>query len=143
MLQNETPLARFFHNFERLNASNDIPAQVAQFADMFMAASPQGTQCVRAEDFARALPKRVELVQNLGCQSTSLVSFSETKLDGRFAMAETRWRMTFRRDGQPAREALADSLYILDMGGEEPKIVFYLAHQEFMTMLRDNGILPS
>jgi hypothetical protein len=143
MLQNKTPLARFFHNFERLNASNDIPAQVAQFADTFMAASPQGAQCIRAEDFARALPKRVQLVQSLGGQSTSLVSFSETKLDERFAMAETRWRMTFRREGEPAREALADSLYILDMGGEAPKIVFYLAHQEFMAMLKNNGILPS
>src|ERR1700744_6274709 len=120
MLQNETPLARFFHNFEQQNASNDIPAQVAQFADTFMAASPQGAQCIRAEDFARALPKRVELVQSLGGQSTSLVSFSETKLDERFAMAETRWRMPFPREGEPAREALADSLYILDMGGETP-----------------------
>jgi|HubBroStandDraft_4_1064222.scaffolds.fasta_scaffold252506_2 hypothetical protein len=141
MLQNETPLARFFHNFERLNAGDDIPAQVAQFADMFIAANPQGAQCIRAEDFARALPKRIQLVQSLGGQSTSLVSVSETKLDERFAMAETRWRMTFRREGAPAREALADSLYILDMGGETPKIVFYLAHQEFMAMLKSNGIL--
>lgn len=143
MLQNETPLAQFLRKFELASASNDVSASVALFADTFMAASPQGAQCVRAEDFARALPKRIQLMQSLGCQSTSLVSFSETMLDERFAMAETRWRMAFGRESQPVQEAFADSLYIVDMAGEAPRIVFYLAHQEFMAMLKSSGILPS
>jgi hypothetical protein len=143
MLQNETPVGRFFRNFERLNSNNDAPAMAAQFADTFVAAGPQGSQCVRAEDFARALPKRIELFRSFGCESTSLVSFSETRLDERFAMAETRWRMTFHRDGQPAREALADSLYIVDMNGDTPRIVFYLAHGDYMTILRQNGFATS
>jgi hypothetical protein len=136
MLNTETPVARFLRNFERACSDNDIAAQVAQFADPFMAANPQGAQCVRVEDFARALPKRVELFRSMGCASTALVSFSETRLDGRFAMAETRWRMTFRREGQPDREALADSLFVLDMGGDAPRIVFYLAHQDVAALLK-------
>lgn len=142
-MQNETPVERFLRNYERLNAGNDLAATATLFADTFMAAGPQGVQCVRAEDFGRALPKRKQLFQSFGCASTSLVSFSETRLDERFAMAVTRWRMTFRREGHPDREALADSLYLFDMGGDEPKIVLYLAHQDYMKMLRDNGFPPS
>jgi hypothetical protein len=143
MLNNETPVARFFRHYQQLNSINDATGMAALFADTFMAASPQGAQCVLREDFARALPKRIELFQSLGCESTSLVSFSETKLDERFAMAETKWRMVFRKDGEAAREAVADSLYIFDMEGDAPKVVFYLAHRDFMEILRQHGFKTS
>lgn len=123
MQQNETPVARFLRNYERLNSEGNVAALVALFADPFMAAGPNGVQCVRTEDFARALPKRIELFRSFGCESTSLAPFTEATLDDRFAMVETRWRMAFRREGEAAKEALADGLYLIDMGGATPKIV--------------------
>jgi hypothetical protein len=138
-----TPTAPFFQSFEQNTNSGDNSALVAQFADVFMAAGPAGAKPVRAADFAIALPKRAQLVQSLGCQTTRLVSCVETQLDARFVMAETRWQMTFVRESEPTREVFADSLYILDMAGDSPKIVFYLAHQDLLAALKTQGIVPA
>jgi hypothetical protein len=140
--QIESPVAQFLQAYEANAAARDIAAILAQFSDPFMAAGPTGVQCLRSADFAAALPKRVQLFAGLGAQPSKLVSCEETRLDARFVMAETRWQMTFIREGQPTREALADSLFILDTAGETPKIIFYLAHKDLMATLREGGILP-
>jgi hypothetical protein len=51
--------------------------------------------------------------------------------------------MTFVREGQAQKEALVDSMIIVDASAEDMKIVFYLAHQDLMTSLRDQGILSA
>jgi hypothetical protein len=142
MQQTTDTLERFFRAFETNASSNDIPTQVAQFADVFMAASPQGTQVVRLSDFAVALPRRKQLFDRLGCRSTALVSLEERPLDARYVMASTRWRMTFARNEETAEDVLVDSIYIVDTGGEAFKIVFYLANQDLMQILKQRGISP-
>lgn len=139
----DTPIGRFFKTFQHDSEAGDIPGIVSHFADAFMAANPHGAQCVRAADFALALPKRFQLFKSLGCESTVLVSLEEIPLDNRFVMAQTRWRMTFRRDHREPVEALADSLFIVDTAGEPFKIVFYLAHQDHIALLRNSGLLPT
>lgn len=138
-----SPVSLFLQSYEANAASRDLTALLDQFADPFMAAGPTGVNCLRATDFAAALSKRIQLFSGLGAQPSKLVSCHETRLDDRFIMAETRWHMTFIRDGQPPREAFADSLFILDTAAETPKIVFYLAHQDLLATLRDLGILPA
>jgi len=133
---------RFFRTFESNTSSHDITAQVSQFADVFMAASPQGAQVVRAGDFALALPKKKQLFDKLGCQSTTLVSVREKRLDARYVMAATQWKMTFARPDAAARDVVVESVFIVDTGGDDAKIVFYLANQDIMQVLKDRGILP-
>jgi hypothetical protein len=132
----------FFRRFE-LNNKSDFPAAVSQFADTFMAAGPQGVQCVQASDFALALPKRKRLFDSFGCQSAALVSFSEDRLDDRFVLVRAQWQMIFARDQQDSKTALANSTFIIDTYAESFKIVFYLAHQDHMGILKSHGILPT
>jgi hypothetical protein len=141
MQQTTDTLEQFFRSFESSAASNDVSAQVAHFADAFMAASPQGTQVVHANDFAVALPRRKQLFDRLGCRSTALISLEKKILDARYVMASTRWRMTFIRNEGKAEEVLVDSIYIVDTGGEAFKIVFYLANQDLMQILKERGIV--
>ena len=136
-------VSHFLQSYEANAASRDLPSLLSQFSDPFMAAGPTGVQCLRATDFASALSKRIQLFSGLGAQPSKLVSCHETRLDDRFVMAETRWHMTFIREGQSTKEAFADSLFILDMAAESPKIIFYLAHQDLVATLRDLGILPA
>ena len=82
------------------------------------------------------------MFDRLGCQSTALVSLEEKPLDARYVMASTRWRMTFARNGAKSEDVLVDSIYIVDTGGEAFKIVFYLASQDLMQILRQRGITP-
>ena len=141
MEQPDTAINRFFRDFESTNSSGDIPAIVSHFADVFMAAGPQGAQAVRAADFALALPKRKQLFESLGCRSTALVSVQETPLDPRYTMARTRCEFPFVRDQVDPQQVLVDSTFIVDTAGDF-KIVFYLANQDIMAILKERGLLP-
>ena len=135
-----SPIARFFDSFAHQSSGNDIQAKVAQFADTFLAAGPQGAKCVRSADFAVALPKRKQLFDSLGCKSTALVSLEETPLDARYVLVKTKWQMTFSRPNANPEQVLADSTFIVDTAADEFKIVLYLANQDIVQVLKDRGI---
>jgi hypothetical protein len=88
-----------------------------------------------------AVPKRKQLFDSLGLHSTTLVWLREDRLDARYIMASTRWCMSFAREKGEPRDVLADSVYIVDTGGEAFKIVFYLAHQDIVQTLKERGIM--
>ena len=141
MQQTERAVRQFLEKFAELNAGG-TPANVAlMFSDTFLAAGPQGTQCIRNEDFARALPKRKEVFDRAGLKKTNLVSVEESMLDGRYALAKTQWRFQFERAGLDSTDVLVNSTYIVDCGAEPWKIVMYLAHQDIFAVLRERGIL--
>jgi hypothetical protein len=133
-------IARFFDSFARQSSSDNLQAQLVQFADTFLAAGPQGAKCVSSADFALALPKRKQLFDSLGCQSTTLVSLEETPLDARYVLARTKWQMTFSRPNADAEQVVADSTFIVDTAADEFRIVLYLANQDIMKVLKDRGI---
>ena len=143
MLQPTEAIERFFRTFESNTNNDNVAAAVSQFAEVFMAASPQGAQSVKAADFALVLPKKKQYFYSLGCRTTELVALTETQLDARYTMARAKWKMGFVRDGSEPQDVVAESVYIVDMGGEEPKIVFYLANQDLMQVLKDRGILAA
>jgi len=140
MPQTENAVEGFFRAYEDNINSGDVAALVAQFADVFLAANPQGAQPVRASDFALALPKRKQLFDRLGCQSTSLVALWPTTLDARYTLARTRWQMTFGSSGSEPQEIVVDSHFIVDTSGDAFKIIFYLANQDIMEILKEKGI---
>ena len=135
-------IGQFFRNYERDSNRGDIQSLVSNFANIFMAAGPDGITVVRASDFALALPKRKELFDRLGCRSTSLESVKEKKLDDRYTLVETEWRMTFASGEQSRDHLLVGSAFILHRSEGRLKVVFYLAHQDIMVALRERGILP-
>lgn len=140
MQQPSEAIERFFRAFESNSNSNDADATVSQFADVFMAANPQGAQAVRAADFALALPRRKQYFDTLGCRSTKLVWVREQQLDARYVLATTQWEMHFARPDLQPQDVLAESVFILDAARDEPRIVFYLANQDLVQILKDRGI---
>jgi hypothetical protein len=138
----ETAIGRFFQTFAQKSSEESIPSQVSLFADPFLSADPHGTRCVRLEDFAAELPRRKMLFDRLGCRPAVLVNLEETHLDARYVLARTTWRFDFARaNPEEAEHVLADSTYLVDTGTEGFKIVMYMAHQDIMQVLRDQGIL--
>jgi hypothetical protein len=131
----------FFRRFELNNNESDFSAAVSQFADTFMAVGPQGAQCVKASDFALALPKRKQLFKSFGCHSMQLVSVDARSLGDRYSMAHTRWKMNFA-NGDLSREGMfVDSTFIVDITEPGFRIVLYLAHQDVMAMLKERGLM--
>jgi hypothetical protein len=142
MIQCETAVGRFFQSYAQKSSEHDIPSLVSQFADPFVSADPRGTQCVRVDDFAAALPRRKLLFDRLGCKPAVLTSLHETPLDARYVLARTTWRFDFApADPETIEQVFADSTFLIDTGKEEFKIVMYMAHQDIMQVLRDRGIL--
>ena len=63
-------LSRFIRSFENSSALGNASEVRNQFAEQFLVVSPHGAQCVRSVDFAAVLPKRKELFDSLGFQSS-------------------------------------------------------------------------
>lgn len=131
-----TPIAHFFENFAHLSSTNNIPSLVALYADIFLAAGPQGAQPVTAANFA---PKRKQLFEFLGHTSTTLVAVHETPLDPRYTLVRTQWRFTFARPTGP-EDILVDTTFLVDTSTDPFRILLYLAHQDIFAILKDRGI---
>jgi hypothetical protein len=140
--QSTTTIEEFLRAFEHTDEQHDIDALVSRFADTFLVASPDGARTIRASDFALALPKRQKMFDEMGCRSTKLDAVIVTKLDERYVMAETKWRMSFAYGEGQAKDVVVGSTYIVDTR-DDPKILFYLSHQDITKALREAGILPA
>lgn len=138
MENTRTAVEEFLRQFEHNNSKSDFSAAVSQFADTFMAAGPQGAQCVKASDFAHALPKRKQLFASYGCESMQLVSVDPHSLGDRYLMAHTRWKVNFTDNRPSSPTIFVDSTFVVDTTDE--RIVLYLAHQDIMNILKEHGL---
>jgi len=133
MEQVSSRMAEFMISFERSRAEG-AEAAAAMYAETFLAGGPEGARCIRAEDFLKALPKRKEMFERAGCRRTELAGVTETPLGERYAMARTKWRMAFEREGGREEVVEVESTFIVDFVGEAPRIIAYLAHQDALKM---------
>ena len=132
----------FFQTFERLSATGDAEALAGLYAATFLSAGPDGVQTVKTTDLIKVIPKRKEILESIGCQSTKLASVEETKLDDHYSLVRTEWRWRFDRADGPV-EITLPSTYIVHRSGEGWRIVLYLTHDNIMNVLRDRGMLPT
>ena len=130
----------FFQNYEHNSNLSETSAVMSQFAEMFLVAGPQGAQVVPASAFALALPRRKKQFDEMGCQSTDLISLRETTLGNHYVMAETEWQMSFARGEKSPEEIRVASTFIVYTGDEQPKIVFYLPQHDVMALLKNRGV---
>ena len=140
MDQKPSALQQFLSAYAQHTAASNIPALVAQFADTFLFAGPTGAQCVHSADFARALPRRVELFASLGCQPAELISLEESPVDTRYALVRTTWRFTFVRPQNDPETIDSDSIFLIDAGSDPFRILLYLTPHDIMDTLRQRGI---
>lgn len=136
------PVHEFLKQFEANSNSPDVAATVVQFADVFLAAGPDGATSIRASDFSNAIRKRKELFSRAGCRRTTLTSSRAEQLDARYTLVRTDWQIEFAPSGDEASQIDVSSTVILDLAGDEPKAVFYLAHQDIFKMLKERRLLP-
>ena len=135
-------LRAFFERFQSLNAASDVERIAAMYAGSVMIAGPQGAQVVSSADLQRAIPKRRQLLESVGYQDTSLVGFEETTLTDRYALVRAQFRWHFQAaNGEPVTVTLP-STFIVDRGGDSPRIVLYMNEQDVVSVLRERGVLP-
>jgi hypothetical protein len=127
----------FFQAFEANTSSSDPAAMGAAYADVFMAAGPQGAQIIRTAEFVAALPRRKQLFDELGCGTAQLISLEQTPLGSRYVMASTRWSLPVDRPQGAPEQIEFESSFILDTGANPFRIVLYLPHQDLLAMVKE------
>src|SRR5262245_28757486 len=130
-------LRAFFERFQSLSAVSDVESLAAMYAGSVMIASPNGVRVVSSAELQRAIPKRTQLLESVGYQHTALVGFEETSLTDRYALVRAQFRWHFQAaSGEPSTVTLP-SIFIVDRGGDSPRIVFYLNDQDVVSVLRE------
>jgi hypothetical protein len=137
----DSAIAHFIRSFERNNSSGNWSQVVPQFAEVFLVVTPNGVQCVRSVDFATALPKRRQLFEQLGWQSTELIGLQESWLDPRYALVTTRWRFNFRFTAHESGPVEVSSTFLIDTGKERFQIILYLTQQDIMQVMKERGVV--
>ena len=135
-------LRSFFERFQSLSADADVEGLAALYAGTVMIAGPHGAQVVSSIDLQRAIPKRKQLLASVGHRDTALVEFEQATLTDRYALVRVQFRWTFQpANGEPATVTLP-STFIVDRGGDSPRIVLYMNEQDVVSVLRERGVLP-
>jgi hypothetical protein len=134
-------LRSFFETFTSLNARTDTEGLAALYAPAVMIAGPNGAHVVTTADLLRAIPRRRELFDAAGRQSTSLVGFEQTDLSDRYSFVRADWRWEFARAARPSAITLTSS-FLVDRFGDAPHIVVYVMHQDPGAVMREHGLLP-
>jgi hypothetical protein len=136
-------LRPFFEAFERSAAGSDTEGLGRLFAPTLLVAGPNGAQVVKLTDLLLAIPKRKQLLEAMGCESTRLVALREVKLDERYTLVHADWQWRFRSEGQTPTELTLPSTFIVQRSGGDPRIILYLMHQDIVSVLRERGPLPA
>ena len=136
-------VASFFQKFAASSNSKDTPSEISHFADVFVAAGPSGSAVVKVEDFEKVLPKRRKLLEASGLIHTSLKSFDVTASTGRHVVVNNTWEMDFATQTHGSITIPVSATFTIDIVGESPKVVVYLAHQDILQILRDRGMLAA
>jgi hypothetical protein len=134
-------------NFLKLyeaNANVGSPEEiVTQFADVIMAADPSGARAVPSSVLLMAIPQRRKLFAGVGSSVTTLASVKETRLDDRYVLLKTQWLVKFDRGSGRSEELILRSTFVLYRSDDGLKVVFYLSHEDLMSVLRGKGLLLS
>jgi uncharacterized protein DUF4440 len=136
----------FFEEFERRSNAFDAEALASQFSDPFMVADPDGgIQVVARPDFVAGVSRRRAFFEYVGLKVTKLLSLDEMPMTDRYVMVTADWQMRFEQNPYHPVEAASRSTYLLFVGGSAPQIVFYLTHQNLMTIIKQLGLsaMPS
>ena len=133
----------FFEDFERASNIFEPDLLASQFSDPFMAADPHGgIQVVKKDDFLAGIAKRQAFFHSIGFQFVKIVPFEETRLDQHYVMVKAHGSMRFEKTpGQPI-DVNSDSVYILFIQDDAPKVVFQLTHEDLMKIMQTHGLLP-
>jgi predicted DsbA family dithiol-disulfide isomerase len=140
MTQDGGELERFFREYERYANLGDAEGTASLFAEVFLAADPAGARAVSAAQLGAGVSQRKKLLESLGSRSTELISLEQRTLDDRYVLATTKWKVGF--DREEMKELMLESSFVVHRSEAGPRIVFYLAHQSLMDVLKERGLLP-
>ncbi|HKD51189.1 MAG TPA: nuclear transport factor 2 family protein [Candidatus Acidoferrum sp.] len=130
----------FFEQYEEAISSTDPSKIGALYADFFLFGGPQGVQCVKKEDFLKVIPRRKEYFSSIGLLGSTVTSVDQIRLDSRYLLVRTAWKMTFSHSTDVKKEIEASASYLLEQKDGGLAIVFQIDHQDLAARAKEVGL---
>ena len=139
-----TPAIReFFEQYARSRTAMDIEGIVSQYADAFMLAAADGARVAEKHALVEGFPKALEFLKTVGHASTEVAWLDETRVDEHYAMVRAQFIWRFEKAATPPIDVEVDSMFILHLNHDVPRIVLHHEHEDFWQLLRAQGVLPA
>lgn len=139
-----TKIEEFFARYEEGANSFDPDLVCSLYTSEFLAAGPGGVACGRNDQALRnAFAQRHELFQQIGFKRAKILHVDAMPLDDRYTMAKVHWHMTFEKQlGHPLDLKFFITYFLYDPG-TEPKVAFWISHDDERRVMREAGLIPS
>jgi hypothetical protein len=135
----ELEIAAFFDEFADASTNEDWTSYGDLFLPAFLSIDPSSAAPVAREDLIAFLPQRKGIFDMAGATGTTLASLDVLALDGRHAIAETRWSIQYVAGRAPATPVFLHSTFVLRLE-DRWRIAVYLNHNNLMELL---GLAPA
>lgn len=131
-------VSAFLKRYEAARMSADGSAVAALYADTFLFGGPNGTQTVKKEDLARAIPGMKAHFAAMGLCETHFRSASVSVLDSRYVLVKVGWTMSIRNSAKAIKHVDTFATYFLERKSDTFSIVAQLDHQDLAVVIRSS-----
>lgn len=138
MNQVSDKIRTYFEEFNRAHNAFEPDLLAPHVSNPLVGADPSGAlQIVSKEDYLAGTEKSQEYLHYLGFQFVKTTPVEEIPLNPYYTMVKTKGTMRLEKiPGQPV-DLIHDTIYILYMKDEKPKMVFTLSHEDPMKMAQE------
>lgn len=138
-------LDAFFRRYEHSANTFDPESSAALYTDVFMGAGPTGVACAANDQaFRDVIRQRAAFFDECGFREARIAGIEETPLDAHYVLARVHWRMRFEKIAGQPRDFAFPTTYIVHLPADgEPKVAFWISHEDERQALRDAGLLPA
>ncbi len=138
MNQVSDTIKTLFEQFDRANNAFEPDLLAPHVSDLLVSADPNGAiQVVKKEDYLAGTAKSQADLHALGFQFVKTVPVEEIPLNPHYTMVKTHGTMRLEKiPGQPI-DLVHDTVYILYIAEDSPRIVFTLTHEDPKQMAQE------
>jgi hypothetical protein len=130
----------FFSAYEEANAAFALEQIAGCYADVFLFGGPDGSRCVKKDDFLKVLPRRKEFFRSRGLVSSSIDSLEASAMDSKYTLVKVIWNMRFEGAGGEPRFSKNAATYVLSRTDQGFQIVFQIDHQDLGKRVEEMGL---
>lgn len=108
------------------------------YADTFVAAGPKGVISTTKDEFLKNADKAAEFYKSVGQERAEIRSMKETWFGEDYVMVTIHWAAFFKTLDKPAE---FDVSYLVHVGGDKPKIILFISHEDEEEAMKKLGLL--
>lgn len=133
-------LRKFFDQYAEALSSGDVAGIAHAYAQQFMASGPGLRTCMNNDEkFQAGLAQSADFYKQIGVDVIEVKTYLEAEIGSNIWLTKIEWELL---DEDLNSMLTFDNTYMVDAGDGEPKIVFFIGHNE-QERLQAMGLIPS